>query len=336
MKMKILCALMLAVLLVYGCGAKKATRDPARPDAAAALPGGQAEALSDEDLRYGVYSFDYGEETDEYGNYDSDLDDENAVVVCDEAVLHMKNAGISKSGNGTRDLFSGLNAAVAVIEQAHLLLDENSTVTTNGLGAPGIFCAGEPTMLEIRNSQIVTAGDNSPALICADGVHATVFKSRLVCEGANSPLIMTRGDVELSLWLSTLSSEAAPAIEVHGGQLQLDLWNQMQLTGNIQLVVDEENPMPVTLDMTISEGSSFAGAILAGTTDIINITLDETSTWTLTGEVTIAALAAPDTEFLGIQSNGFNIYYNAELVANAWLESQAYRLPGGGFLSPLI
>ena len=334
MKMKILCALMLALLLVCGCGAKRATRDPVRPDAAAALPGGQAEALSDEDLRYGVYSFDYGEETDEYGNYDSDLDDENAVVVCDEAVLHMKNAGISKSGNGTRDLFSGLNAAVAVIEQAHLLLDENSTVTANGFGAPGIFCSGNPTMLEIRNSQIVTAGDNSPALVCGDGAQASVFKSRLVCEGANSPLIMTRGDVELSLWLSTLSSEAAPAIEVHGGQLQLELRDQTQLAGDIQLKADEETP--ATLDVAISGDSSFTGAILAGTMDIINITLDETSTWTLTGEVTIAALAAPDTEFLGIQSNGFNIYYNAELVANAWLESQAYRLPGGGFLSPLI
>lgn len=335
MKMKILCSLLLALLLVCGCGAKKNPQEPPKAGAAViTMEGEPAEEVSDEDLRYGVYSFDGEEDTDEYGNYDSDRDDENAVVVHGGAVLHMKNAGISKSGNGTRSLFSGLNAAVAVIEQAHLLLDENSTVTSNGLGAPGIFCAGEPTMLEIDNSQIVTAGDNSPALICADGAMAHVFKSRLVCEGINSPLIMTRGDVELSLWLSTLTSEASPAIEVHGGLLLLDISNQAQLTGDIQLVADEENP--VTLDMTIAEGSSFTGAILANTTDIINITLDETSTWTLAGELTIAALTAPDTDFLGIQSNGFNIYYNAGLAANAWLESQAYKLPGGGFLSPLI
>ncbi len=336
MKMKILCVLITAVLLVCGCGAKKTAREPSQTGAVAALPDGQAEAVSDEELRYGVYSFDYGEETDDYGNYNSDLDDENAVVVRDGAALHMKNAGISKSGNGTRDLFSGLNAAVAVIEQAHLRLAENSTVTSNGFGAPGIFCAGSPTMLEVENTQIVTAGDNSPALVCADGAQVTVLNARLVCEGAGSPLIMTRGDVALSLRQSTLSNTVSPAIEVHGGRLLLDIGNTLQLTGDIRLVTDEANPSPVTLDMSITDGSSFAGAIIAATTDIINITLDQTSSWTLTGELTIAALTAPDTDFLGIQSNGFNIYYNAELAANAWLESQAYRLPGGGFLSPLI
>ena len=93
---------------------------------------------------------------------------------------------------------------------------------------------------------------------------------------------------------------------------------------------------PAYLELKLLKGASFTGAVAADNADAIFVSLDETSTWTLTGEQTIAALTAPDTSFSGIQSAGFNIYYNAELDANAWLGSQAYVLPGGGFLSPLI
>ena len=326
---------MLALLMLGGCGAKKTTPEPSTAGlVVAALPDQPTDERPDEDMRYGVYSLDFGEELDEYGNYDSDLDDENAIVVRDGAVLHMKNAGISKSGNGTRSLFSGLNAAAAVIEGASLLLEENSTVTANGLGAPGVFLSGEAATLEVRNSQIVTVGGKSPALVCVDGALARVIQSQLVCEGESSPLIMTQGDVSVSLSLSVLSRDAAPAIEVYAGLLRLELSDKAQLTGDIQLMAGDESP--AGLSLILKDNASFTGAVIANTTDTINVSLDETSTWTLTGELTIAALSAPDTDFLGIQSNGFNIYYNADLAANAWLESQAYRLPGGGFLSPLI
>ena len=37
-----------------------------------------------------------------------------------------------------------------------------------------------------------------------------------------------------------------------------------------------------------------------------------------------------------IESNGFNLYYDSEAVENAYLGSQSFLLPGGGFLAPII
>ena len=43
-----------------------------------------------------------------------------------------------------------------------------------------------------------------------------------------------------------------------------------------------------------------------------------------------------DTTHQNIQSNGFSIYYDSNAPENAYLESQSYALPGGGYLTPII
>ena len=335
--MKRYCILPLCIIallaLVCGCSAKQARPQPQDDGTEIRLlSASPATPLPGADVRYAVYCLDEGEQLEEYGNYDSDMGDENAVLVRDGAVLTLQNAGVNKSGDGRRELMSGLNAAAACIFGSELRM-LNSTVTTNALGAPGLFCSGEHTRLGAEDSKIVTAGANSPALVCSDGAEIWLNATNLNCEADDAPLIVTYGDVTVTLCSCALRFTAPRAIVITGGTLSLTLDGQ-QLIGDIELTGTEENPAGLTL--MLRNGASFTGAILTDDPEGIRITMDEMSLWTLTGETWIAALTAPDKNFLGIQSNGFNIYYNSSLDENAWLAFQSYLLPGGGYLAPLI
>lgn len=332
MKKRSICWLLIA-LLVCGCGAGKRAQSPTVEPEVVAPDNAPAETSgADESARYGVYSLDGGELSEESGNYDSDAADENALLSRDGADFTITNADINKTGDSASDLFLGLNAAAASVSGAQLTLD-GCTLTTNGLGASGLYCGGEGARLTVGGSQIVTAGGNSPTLVLASGGSALIKGSRLMSEAADTPLIAARGDTSVTLSDCTLQSAAAHAVETRAGMLTL--WLDAQVyTGDIRLIDDEEAPAGLTLMM--QNGAAFTGSILADNTDAVHVSMDESAVWTLTAEQYISGLIAPDTKFAGIQSNGFNLYYNAELEANAWLRSQAYMLPGGGCLSPLI
>ncbi len=334
MNRRIPCCL-LAGLMLCGCGAKNKAEMPvsqAQPEVVT-LSAAPSEQEAGEGTHYGVYSLDGGELTEEFGTYDSDTADENALLACDGAVFTVRDADINKTGDAASSLFSGLNAAAAAVAGAQMTL-ENCVLTTNGAGATGLFCAGEGTLLNVSNAQAVTAGANSPALVAADGAAAIIAGTRLMSEATDASLILTRGNAAVTLSGCTLQFAGAQAVEAHGGLLSLTLDGQ-QLAGDIRLTALNDE-MPAALALTLKNGASFTGAILAGSMDEISVTLDGSSAWTLTGDLTLSALTAPDTSFSGIQSNGFSVFYNAEHEANAWLNSQAYALPGGGYLTPMI
>ncbi|MDO4572977.1 MAG: hypothetical protein Q4C13_06375 [Clostridia bacterium] len=325
-----------ALLLLCGCG-KTQESEGAAPERDTAvlelsLSATPAPEAQDEAARYGVYSLDGGEETDEFGNYDSDTGDENALLAQDGAALTIRNADVNKTGDGAHDMLSGLNAAAAAAGGASLRL-ESCTVTTNGLGAIGLFASGEGSLIGALDAQVVTAGGNSPALALTHGAAAEIESSRLMSEAADAPLIAAAGGASVTLRGCTLQFSGAEAVRVADGELALTL-DAQQLTGDIALAASEGGA--AGLRLTLQNGAAFTGALLSGSADSVHVSLDETSQWTLTAEITLSSLSAPDTDFAGIQSNGFNIYYNAELETNAWLGSQAYMLPGGGFLSPRI
>lgn len=334
MKKQMICWLLIIALMACGCGARRKTQEQdasGKPEVvvlSTAPVGGEP----DESARYGVYSLDGGEQSEEFGTYDSDTADESALLARDGAAFTIRNADINKTGDSAGDILFGMNAAAASVSGAQLIL-ENCTLTTNGLGASGLFCGGEGSRLSVVSSQIVTAGGNSPALVLAAGGAADIGETRLMTEAADAPLLAVRGDAAARLSGCTLQFSAAHAVEARGGTLALTL-DAQRLEGDIRLVDMDE--MSAGLRLTLQNEAFFQGAILAANTSAVHVALDEGSSWTLTQEQTLAGLTAPDTNFSGIQSNGFNIYYNAGLETNVWLNSQAYRLPGGGYLSPLI
>lgn len=87
----------------------------------------------------------------------------------------------------------------------------------------------------------------------------------------------------------------------NGGDVVLNCSNQ-KINGNI--IVDEIS----SLDMTLSDGSDFSGNINSdGAAGTVNVTLDSTSTWTLTGDTYITSFTG-DTS--NITANGHHLYVN--------------------------
>ena len=91
----------------------------------------------------------------------------------------------------------------------------------------------------------------------------------------------------------------------NGGDVVLTASSQ-EMDGNI--TVDDIS----TLDMTLSDGSAFTGSINStGDAGDVSITLDSSSTWTLTGDSYITSF---DGDLSQINANGYQLYVNGSAV----------------------
>ncbi|MBI5591511.1 MAG: hypothetical protein HY881_13620 [Deltaproteobacteria bacterium] len=105
------------------------------------------------------------------------------------------------------------------------------------------------------------------------------------------------------------------------------------LTGN--MVADSLSSITARLQ----NGSSLTGAInSAKTAGAAVLSLDATSTWTVTADSYLTSMSDADGISAGtitnINGNGHNVYYNASLTANSALGGKTYTLNGGGYLAP--
>ena len=91
----------------------------------------------------------------------------------------------------------------------------------------------------------------------------------------------------------------------NGGDVVLDAKAQ-KIEGNI--IVDSIS----SLDFSMTEASSFTGAINSdGDAGTVNVTLDDTSTWTLTADSYVTSFTG---ELTNITANGYHLYVNGEQV----------------------
>ena len=89
----------------------------------------------------------------------------------------------------------------------------------------------------------------------------------------------------------------------NGGTVTLNLSNQ-NVTGNI--VVDSISQ----LTMSLKNGSTFKGAINSANAGEVNLTLDSSSTITLTGNTYVKSLTNADSNNNNINFNGYKLYVN--------------------------
>ena len=94
----------------------------------------------------------------------------------------------------------------------------------------------------------------------------------------------------------------------NGGTVTLNAKNQ-KITGNI--LVDNIS----TLDLSLKNGSSYSGTINnENTAKAINISLDSTSSLTLTGDSYITSLSNEKTDNSNINFNGYKLYVNGVAI----------------------
>ena len=95
----------------------------------------------------------------------------------------------------------------------------------------------------------------------------------------------------------------------NGGTVTLNLTNQ-KATGNI--VVDSISSLTINL----ANGSSLQSTINTDNTGEVNLTLDATSTLTLTGDTYLTSLANADSTNSNINLNGYKLYVNGVELSN--------------------
>lgn len=92
-----------------------------------------------------------------------------------------------------------------------------------------------------------------------------------------------------------------------------------------------------SLTLTLQNGSKLTGAINAEqTAQAVDLTLDGTSTWNVTGDSYLTCLNDGDgisgTKITNITGNGHTVTYDASSCST--LNGKTYTLAGGGYLQP--
>lgn len=321
-------AMILILLFAAGCG-KSPVKDAAE-EAAVQEPvviGTEPETDAAAVDHSSLYAVNGTTETSDNESYASDTANVNAVLVQSAGMLTMTSADINKSGDATGDYTTGSNAAVAVISKGQLTLNQ-SNITTNGLGAVGLAVSGEGTQLAATETSVYSSGASSPAILVREDASAVITGGTLSTEGADSPVILLLGG-RLTLSGVTLSSKSGDAVRIDAGANFLTLDNT--------IVSSMSNfAEGATLVLRLSNGAVFTGAIGGTLPARASVYLDATSKLILTAETYLGTLVNADLLHANIESNGFNLYYDSGAAENAYLGSQSFLLPGGGFLAPII
>jgi len=321
---------MLVLVLLFAAGCGKSPVKEAAEEVAAQEPvtiGTEPETDASTVDHSSLYAVDGTTETSDNESYASDTANVNTVLVQNAGVLAMTSADINKTGDSAGDFSGGQNAAIAVLTRGQMTLNE-SNITTNAIGAFGMFAAGKDSTLILSGTSVYTSGDSSPALAVRDGAIAILTGGSLSTEGMDSPALLLSGG-SLMLSAVTLSAKGGELLRILAGENELTLDNTLIPSASI---FGEE----ATLILRLTNGSSFGGALGGTLPARASVYLDSSSKLILTAETYLSAFVNADLTHANIESNGFNLYYDSEAADNAYLESQSFMLPGGGFLAPII
>lgn len=229
-----------------------------------------------------------------------------------------------------------------------------SNVVGHSEKAPALFSDG--AQKAIFENVDLTAGLLAGTVMFSSSVRRTGASLSFT----NSRLTALKEDMP-ALWFGNVIADAAIiATELNTNSGILLVANASQVTQAFSYFAGaEENSsiQPAKVSATIAEstldgdlvaynGSSIAwnltdhstwtgSAYLKGKgSATFSISIDETSTWILTRDVTVDAFTNADPRNKNIHSKGFNIHYNPSAPKNTWLSSKTVTLPGGGKLRP--
>ena len=147
--------------------------------------------------------------------YKSTSGGKNAVLVSGKTVT-ISNAAITKTGNSKSEKadFYGINAAVLAKNKGTLTL-KNSTVTTSGTHANGVFAYGSGTTVKVSNTKITTKKNMSGGIMTTGGAKMIASNLTVKTSGNSSAAIRSdRGGGTVTVTKGTYSTSGvgSPAI----------------------------------------------------------------------------------------------------------------------------
>lgn len=109
--------------------------------------------------------------------------------------------------------------------------------------------------------------------------------------------------------------------------------------GNVQFnAVNQNLEGEITVDNISSAHINLSSSTLTSTINTakeVNLKLDESSIWNVTGTSYISSLSDDDATLSNIKDNGNTIYYDINNADNTWLNGETVELNDGGKLVPI-
>lgn len=267
-------------------------------------------------------------------------DNSGGIMTTGGGIMNAENLTITTAGTSSAAIRSDRGGGTVMVNKG--------TYKTTGKGSPAIYStaditvknatliatASEGAIIEGKNSitlENVTLTDTNSSLNGQSTTYKNIFlyqsmsgdaaTGEAVFTAKDSTIITNKGDsfyvtnttatINLENNKITNTDTTGNFLRIqkdswgtsgkNGGTVTLNLTNQTA-TGNI--VVDSIS----TLTMNLKNGSSFTGAINNENAGEVTLTLDKTSTLTLTGDTYVKSLTNADTTNSNINLNGYKLY----------------------------
>jgi hypothetical protein len=239
------------------------------------------------------------------------------------------SAGIYSTGkimvtNGT---FLSTGAEAVVIEGANSITLSNTSLSSTKAGKWGVMiyqsmsgdAQGTQGIFTMTGGSLTYSGSDGPLFYVTNSAGVIVLKG-VSLQAASGTLVKAAS----GNW-GTSGSNGGTVVLTADGQT---------LNGN--LVADAFS----SITLILQNGSELNGAInTEKTAKAANLTMDATSTWTVTADSYLSSLSDASgisgTTITNITGNGHTVYYDASLATNNQLGGKNYSLSGGGTLKPL-
>lgn len=273
-------------------------------------------------------------------------DNSGGIMTTGGGIMNAENLTITTAGTSSAAIRSDRGGGTVTVNKG--------TYKTTGKGSPAIYStaditvknatliatASEGAIIEGKNSitlENVTLTDTNSSLNGQSTTYKNIFLyqsmsgdaaiGKAVFTAKNSTITTNKGDTlyvtnttaEINLENNTIvnNDDTGNFLRIqkdswgnsgsNGGTVTLNMTNQ-KATGNI--VVDSISK----LTMNLTNSSSFSGAINSDNTGEVEITLDSSSSITLTGDTYVKSLTNADTTNSNIHTNGYKLYVNGTQV----------------------
>ena len=273
-------------------------------------------------------------------------DNSGGIMTTGGGIMNAENLTITTAGTSSAAIRSDRGGGTVTVNKG--------TYKTTGKGSPAIYStaditvknatliatASEGAIIEGKNSitlENVTLTDTNSSLNGQSTTYKNIFlyqsmsgdaaTGKAVFTAKNSTITTNKGDTlyvtnttaEINLENNTIvnNDDTGNFLRIqkdswgnsgsNGGTVTLNMTNQ-KATGNI--VVDSISK----LTMNLANGSSFSGAINSDNTGEVELTLDSSSSITLTGDTYVKSLTNADTTNSNIHTNGYKLYVNGTQV----------------------
>ena len=273
-------------------------------------------------------------------------DNSGGIMTTGGGVMNAENLTITTAGTSSAAIRSDRGGGTVTVNKG--------TYKTTGKGSPAIYSTADITVknatliattsegaiIECKNSitlENVNLTDTNNELNGQSTTYKNIFlyqsmsgdaaSGKAVFTAKNSTITTNKGDsfyvtnttAEINLENNKIANNDSTGNFLriqkdswgnsgsNGGTVTLNMTNQ-KATGNI--VVDSISK----LTMNLTNGSSFSGAINSDNAGEVELTLDSSSSITLTGDTYVKSLTNADTANSNIHTNGYRLYVNGAQV----------------------